>query len=77
MVASCPVSWQQVIDERNELQLELSKLQSERDVLFEEKVSFFTTCEMWSYMYMYGIYVRTCTYMYVHVAAFYVQYSYM
>ena len=28
-----------VIDERNQLQLELSELQSERDKLFEEKVS--------------------------------------
>ena len=30
--------WQQVIEERNQLQLELSELQSERDRLFEEKV---------------------------------------
>ena len=32
-----------VIEERNQLQMELSELQSERDKLFEEKVCLFTS----------------------------------
>ena len=57
--------WLQVIEERNQLQLELSELQSERDRLFEEKVQ--TALHLDHCTLMYIVYKLS---VYVHIYMF-------